>query len=101
MKATAELSLIPIGAGVSLSSYVAACQEVLEASGLEMELHANGTNIHGEWDTVMAAVRACHERVHAMGVVRINSTLKIATRTDRDAGLADTVARVRTARSGG
>lgn len=101
MKATAELSLIPIGTGVSLSSYVAACQEILEASGLEIELHANGTNIHGDWDAVMAAVRACHERVHAMGVVRINSTLKVSTRTDRDSGLADTVARVRTARSAG
>jgi uncharacterized protein YqgV (UPF0045/DUF77 family) len=34
---------------------------------LKTQLHANGTNIEGEWDEVFAAVRRCHEAVHAMG----------------------------------
>lgn len=95
MQVNAELSLIPIGAGVSLSPYIAACQRVFEEAGLEIELHANGTNIAGEWDAVTAAVRRCHERVHAMGAVRITSTLKLNTRTDREQGLAETVERAR------
>jgi uncharacterized protein (TIGR00106 family) len=95
MKVTAELSLIPIGTDVSLSKYVALCQEVLAAAGLDPQLHANGTNVTGEWDTVLGAVKTCHEKVHDAGVVRINSVLKLATRTDRDPDLAATVRSVR------
>jgi uncharacterized protein (TIGR00106 family) len=53
MNAIAEFTIIPIGVGVSLSKYVAICEQVLLASGLSYELHANGTNIEGEWDEVM------------------------------------------------
>lgn len=95
MKAIAEFTIIPIGAGVSLSAYIAACEQVLEASCLRYELHANGTNLEGEWDQVMQAVRACHERLHEMGVPRIATVLKIGTRTDRDQAMADKVASVR------
>jgi len=49
----------------------------------------------GEWDEVMAAVRRCHERVHAMGVPRITTTIKLGTRTDRDQGMDDKVESVR------
>ncbi len=41
--------------GVSLSPYVAACEKVLKEAGLKTVLHANGTNIAGEWDKVFAA----------------------------------------------
>lgn len=95
MKVAVEISLIPIGTEVSLSPFVARCHEVLTDAGLAPELHANGTNVEGDWDAVMEAVRRCHEAVHAMGAVRINTTLKINTRTDRDQSLSDTVERVR------
>lgn len=39
----------------------------------------------------MAAVRGCHERLHADGVPRIHSTLRIGTRTDRAQTAADKV----------
>ena len=52
---------VPIGVGVSLSPYVAACEKVLKEAGLKAVLHANGTNIEGEWDKVFAAVKRCHE----------------------------------------
>lgn len=95
MKAIAEFTIIPIGAGVSLAQYVAACQRVLEKSGLIYELHANGTNLEGEWDQVMQAIQACHERLHAMGVPRISTVIKIGTRTDRAQTMADKMASVR------
>jgi len=94
MKVIAELTLVPIGAGVSLSPFVAACGEVLRAAGVKSELHANGTNLEGEWDAVLAAVRRCHEEVHRMGAPRIFSTLKINTRTDRDQTMAEKIASV-------
>lgn len=83
MNVTVDLCVIPIGVGTSLSSYIAACQKVLAEAGLKTHLHAYGTNIEGEWDVVMAAVKRCHEAVHAMGAPRVSTTLKLGTRTDR------------------
>ncbi len=94
MKVSVDLCVIPIGTGVSLSDYIAACQKVLREAGLSAQLHAYGTNIAGEWDDVMAAVMRCHEVVHAMGAPRISTTLKLGTRTDRVQSLADKVASV-------
>jgi uncharacterized protein (TIGR00106 family) len=83
MKVIADLCLVPLGVGVSLSPYIAACERVLKEAGLDIRLHAYGTNIEGEWDTVFAAIRRCHDVVHEMGVPRISTTLKIGSRTDR------------------
>lgn len=94
MMVTADLCIIPLGVGVSLSDYVAACQKVLKEAGLKVELHAFGTNVEGEWDAVMAAVKACHEAVHALGAPRIHTSIKIGTRTDRAQSLEDKVSSV-------
>ena len=91
MKVVAELSIIPMGAGVSVSKYIAACERVLEEAKLTLHLHAYGTNIEGEWDAVFAAIRRCHEVVHGMGVVRISTVLKVGTRTDREQTLKEKV----------
>jgi uncharacterized protein (TIGR00106 family) len=72
-----------MGVGVSVSKYIAACQPVLKDAGLTPHLHAYGTTVEGEWDTVFAAIRRCHEVVHEMGAPRISTTLKLGTRTDR------------------
>ncbi len=54
-------------------------------------MHAFGTNIEGEWDVLMAAVRECHEALHAMGAPRLQTSIKLATRTDRQQSLQDKV----------
>ena len=95
MKVHAMLSIVPIGAGVSLSGYIAACQQVLRESGLQTELHAHGTNIEGEWDEVMAAIRRCIETVHSMGAARISTLIKLGTRTDREQSMDEMVRSVR------
>jgi uncharacterized protein (TIGR00106 family) len=82
MHTIVDLTIIPIGVGVSLSTYIAACEEVLADSGLTYELHANGTDVEGEWEDVFAAIRRCHETLHAMGVPRIHTTIKLGTRSD-------------------
>ena len=91
MKVIVDLTIVPIGVGVSLSKYVAGCEEVLNRPGLNTSLHANGTNIEGEWDDVFAAIRACHEKVHGMGAPRIHTNIKLGTRTDREQSLQDKV----------
>jgi uncharacterized protein (TIGR00106 family) len=91
MKVIADLSVIPIGVGVSLSKYVAACEKVLAEAVLTTKLHAYGTNIEGEWDTVFVAIKRCHEILHDMGAPRVSSVIKAGTRTDRDQTMNDKV----------
>jgi len=95
MKAIVDLCVVPIGVGVSVSKYVAACQQVIQKAGLDYSLHAYGTNIEGDWDAVFAAVKACHETVHALGAPRITTTLKVGTRIDRDQSMDDKIESVR------
>jgi uncharacterized protein (TIGR00106 family) len=96
MKVIVDLTIVPIGVGVSLSNYVVACEEVLNRPGLKTALHANGTNIEGEWDEVFSAVKACHEKVHGMGAPRIHTNIKLGTRIDREQSLEDKVRSVET-----
>jgi len=95
MHVIVDFTVVPVGTGVSLSRYIAEVERVLGDSGLTYELHANGTNVEGEWDAVMGAVRACHERLHAMGVPRIHTDIKLGTRSDRPQRMADKVASVK------
>lgn len=91
MKVLVDLCIVPIGVGVSLSSYIAACEIILTEAGLKTSLHSYGTNIEGEWDDVFAAIRRCHEKVHEIGAPRITTTIKLGTRTDRDQTMEDKI----------
>ena len=95
MKVIVDLCVVPIGVGVHLAPYIAACEKVLTEAGLKIQLHPNGTAIEGEWEPVFAAIEACHQAVHAMGCPRIYTTVKINTRTDKEQTLEDKVASVR------
>lgn len=94
MKVIADLCVVPIGVGTSVSKYVAACEKVIADAGLSHKLHAYGTNIEGEWDAVFAAIKRCHEVVHDMGAPRISTTLRVGTRVDREQTMADKITSV-------
>jgi uncharacterized protein (TIGR00106 family) len=96
MKVIADVTVVPIGVGLSLSKYVAACERVLTEAGLDTHLHAYGTNVEGEWDAVFEAIKRCHEVVHGMGAPRISTTIKVGTRIDREQKMADKVSSVQT-----
>jgi len=95
MNVIVDLTIVPIGVGVSLSTYVAACEKILSAAGLKIALHANGTNIEGEWDAVFSAIKRCHEELHGMGAPRIFTVIKMGTRTDKAQGMDDKIRSVR------
>ena len=95
MNVLVDVSIVPIGVGTSLSSYVAACERVFADAGLVVRMHAYGTNIEGEWDAVFGAIRRCHEVLHGMGVPRITASLRVGTRTDKESSLDGKVASVR------
>ena len=100
MKVIADLTVIPLGVGLSVSKYVAACEKVLVEAGLETRLHAYGTNVEGDWDIFFKAVKKCHEVVHGLGAPRISTTIKVGTRTDREQTMEDKVKSVESKLSG-
>jgi uncharacterized protein (TIGR00106 family) len=94
VKVIVDLGVVPIGVGVHLAPYIAACETVLTEAGLRIQPHPNGTAIEGAWEPVFAAIEACHQAVQAMGCPRVYTTVKINTRTDKDQSLEDKVASV-------
>lgn len=100
MHAIVGFTLVPIGAGISVSPYVAALERVLERSGLTFEVNCNSTNIEGEWDEVFAVLKQCHEAVHGAGAPRIHTCIQVGTRVDREQRMADKLASVVSKRPG-
>jgi uncharacterized protein (TIGR00106 family) len=88
MQATAEIQVVPIGVGVSVRQQVKRAHELIEESGLKVELHAFGTNVEGELADILAVVQRIHETLHADGVVRLTTAIKLGTRTDKAPTLA-------------
>lgn len=88
MQATAELQVIPLGAGVSVREEVKQVIEVLAGYPLKRETHASGTNLEGDLDTLLQAVAEVHRVLHQSGSVRLLSYLKLETRSDKPTTLA-------------
>lgn len=88
MKALAEIQVVPLGVGVSVRKEVMRAHELIRQSGLGVQLHAYGTNVEGELSTILATIGRIHETLHAEGVVRIVTNVKIGTRTDKEASLS-------------
>ena len=99
MNVHVDLCIVPIGVGVSVSRYIVACEDILDEFKLSHTLHAYGTNIEGEFDTVFSAIKACHEKVHAMGAPRISTSIKLGTRVDRQQSLKEKVESVESKRN--
>ena len=87
MKALAEIQVVPIGTGVSVRSEVKRAHALLAESGLEVQLHSYGTNVEGELSQIFRAVEKVHETLHSEGTVRLMTSMKIGTRTDKDPSL--------------
>ena len=87
MKALAEIQVIPIGVGVSVRKEVRRAHDIIRSSGLTVRLHAYGTNVEGDLDTILAAIKTVHETLHAEGTPRLSTAIKIGTRIDKDVTL--------------
>lgn len=90
----ADVCITPIGQGVSVSKEIIEVEHVLREFPIKCKLHAYGTNLEGEWEDVMAAVKAAHARLHELGITRVSSNMRFGTRTDKLQSLEDKVAAV-------
>jgi len=88
MRALAEIQVIPIGVGVSVRKEVMQAHDLIAGSGLTVKLHAYGTNVEGELEDILTVVRKVHETLHASGVPRLATAIKLGTRIDKEPSLA-------------
>ncbi|KAI1799922.1 hypothetical protein F4811DRAFT_565157 [Daldinia bambusicola] len=89
------LGTLSVGTGsVSVAEEVAEVQKLLKASGLTYTMHSAGTTVEGSWDEVMKVIGQAHSVVHSKGVVRVQSSMRVGTRTDKKQTAADKVKRV-------
>jgi uncharacterized protein (TIGR00106 family) len=94
MKVAADLCIVPMGVGPSVSPYVREIRTIIEASGLTATMHANGTNIEGELSAICRLASHCSARLAELGVQRTFFTLIFSTRRDKDQTMADKMAAV-------
>lgn len=91
MKVIADIAMVPIGVGVSLSKYIKIAHQVLVDANLNARLCPYGTVVEGEYDEVVSAIKKAMEALHEEGVPRINMTIKMGSRTDKDQSAQDKI----------
>lgn len=79
MSVLVEFSMSPMDKGASLSKYVARSLEIVADSGVPYRLGPMGTCLEGDWDTVMAVIRQCYDRM-SKDCERITCSIKIDAR---------------------
>jgi uncharacterized protein (TIGR00106 family) len=89
----AAFSISPLGVGDSVSGAVADAVRLVRESGLPNETNAMFTNVEGEWDEVMALLKACVDKV-AESAPRVSVVVKIDHRPGHPDGLTHKVAAV-------
>jgi uncharacterized protein (TIGR00106 family) len=88
-----EMSIVPLGVGEGVSQYVAQCLEIVDASGLDYELHSMGTIVEGELTDVLALLQKCVEHL-AQSHNRVTVTAKLDYRAGHSGRLTTKVASV-------
>jgi len=95
MHVLADIAVTPVGSGTSLSDHIARCEAIFADAGLKTLIHAQGTNVEGEWEQVVNAMRRCHEALHEEGVARVDMQIRLETRTDCEDSMQRSIDAVR------
>lgn len=83
-----QLSIAPIGEGISLSKYVKIALNVLKKNNIKFKTNDMGTVIETEdIETLFQAVKQAHEAVINSGAKRVITELKIDDRQDKNVRL--------------
>lgn len=85
----ADVSVVPLGVGTSVSAYVRKAVRALDDSGLRVMHGPMSTSLEaGTVEEVFAAVGRAHDAVIAAGAKRVVTTVKIDDRRDKDHSMA-------------
>ncbi len=74
-----EFSILPVGAGESVSKHVAKALDIVDESGLKYQFTPMGTILEGEYKPVMRTIRRCHLAV-LEDCERVVTTIKMDDR---------------------
>lgn len=86
MSVLLEFSMSPLDKGESVGAYVARSLDIIDRSGIPYRLNPMGTVLEGEWDQVMAVVKACYVAMRK-DCRRISCSVKIDAREGKDGRL--------------
>ena len=95
MRVIADICVVPNTGRTSVREEVALAHRILADTGLPVLLHGYGTNIEGDYDMIFAALKRIHEELHARGAVRISTTIRLGSRSDKEQTIQDKVEAVR------
>lgn len=84
MHIIADICVTPLGQSASVHQEIKQAYKILRDTGLPVHLHAYGTNIEGDFETIVDALRRIHEDLHQNGVQRISTTLRLDSRIDKE-----------------
>ncbi|MBV1856908.1 MAG: MTH1187 family thiamine-binding protein [Nannocystaceae bacterium] len=91
MHIIADICVVPLTSNVSVRAEVARAHKILRDTGLPVLLHGYGTNIEGDYDVIMGALKRIHEALHEQGVPRITTSIRLGSRTDKAQSITDKV----------
>lgn len=97
-KCTADFCLIPLGTGdASVSKQIAEVQRLVrghpdvEHGTVNWTMHSAGTTLEGPWNNVMKIIGQAHQVLHEQGIVRIQTDIRVGSRTDKKQTAKDKV----------
>jgi uncharacterized protein (TIGR00106 family) len=82
MKVIADVRTTPWTPTTSQSEEITVALGILRETGLPVLLHAHGTNIEGDYETIVKAVERIHDALHARGLHRVTTTITLSSRDD-------------------
>ena len=90
--AIVAVSISPIGEAVSVSKFVGAALDVVQAQErIRFRLDPMFTTLEGDMSEVYALISDMQEAVFAAGATRVSTVIKIDDRRDRVASMEDKV----------
>ena len=80
----ADVSIVPVGSGTSISKFVKAALRSIEGSGVNFSIGPMSTTIEvSSLDELFDIIKKIHETVFSMGALRVVTTIKIDDRKDK------------------
>ncbi|EKE03621.1 MAG: protein of unknown function DUF77 [uncultured bacterium] len=95
---TAEIAVVPVGTGsTSYSDYIAKSEKVLDKyPDLSHKITAMSTEIEGKnLNEIFEALKEMHEAQITNGAARVQTTIRIDDRRDKECSMSEKVASVK------
>ena len=84
-----QLTMVPMGEGVSVGNYVAEIQKRLEEERAVFHLEDMGTVIEGDIESLLKLLGKIYETPFEQGAVRVVTSILIDDRRDKDIHIGD------------